>query len=62
MCRLGGYTSRLLGYRTRLYSLCQDSNCSEDIDIIMFGKERVFVSEILCDIHLTKLKSIYHYF
>ena len=51
MCSLGGYTSRLLGYRTRLYSLCQDSNCSEDIDIIMFGKAPlvVFVSEILCD-------------
>ncbi len=38
VCKLGGYENRLLGYRTRLYNLCQTFNCTEDIDIIMFGK------------------------
>ena len=39
VCRLGGYESRLLGYKTRLYKLCKDSDCSEYIDVIMIGKE-----------------------
>ncbi len=38
VCRLGGYENRLLGYRTRLYGSCKEANCSEDIDVAMFGK------------------------
>ena len=36
-CRLGGYESKLLGYRTHLYELCKECGCYGDMDIAMFG-------------------------
>ena len=42
-CRLGGYESRLLGYRTHLYKLCKECGCYGDVDIAMFG---MFLKEL----------------
>ena len=39
VCMLGGYENMLLGYRTRLYNLCNTFSCVEDIDTVMFGKK-----------------------
>ena len=36
MCRVGGYESTLLGYKTRLHKLFKDN--LDHIDVLMFGK------------------------
>lgn len=38
VCKLGGYSETLLGYRTRLYADIVKGNLLKHIDIIMFGK------------------------
>ncbi len=37
-CRVAGYDTLLLGYKTRLYNKIRESGKLERIDTIMFGK------------------------
>ena len=37
-CRLAGYDTLLLGYRTRLYQAIREAEQLHRIDMIMFGK------------------------
>ena len=37
-CKLGGYDNTLLGYRTRLYRMCEQHGYAKAIDVVMFGE------------------------
>ena len=53
VCKLGGYESTLLGYKTRLYKLCKDH--MDHFDTILFG-ELVVSTSLIHKEHNSKMQ------